>query len=548
MSYSVRNFANTVIYTVADSSANTNALSLTLLGKSLANYGTYLNQNFVWLTENFSSDSANPPPYAVQGQLWWDNTYKFLNVYDGSNWKTVYGNLATLNVNGAVTVGTVSATNLGGLVTTNSQPYITTIGNLTANLGVGGNYHNWGSNVLSVVGAVPAITLGYSGVISAYIYSGPTKVVIGSRGITGGVPIEIQPAAGAGNGNPSFSFTSSGDLEAISGGEFKGYITGAIGANTANTGRFTTVTTTSGGQHIGYITGALGANTPNSVVATSVTTSSGGQHIGYITGALGANTPNSVVATSVTTSSGGQVTGYLTGAIGANSANTGAFTTITSTSHVTPISNNTSNIGALSTLYANVLATNFYVANSIIPIANVSADIGSAQRYYEGAYVVNHTVANSIIPTSNVSANIGSVNRWFSSIYGESFYGTSTAAQYADLAEKYLPDAEYDVGTVMMIGGTAEVTQHDGRKVRAIGVISEYPAYKMNDGQEGGVYVALKGRVPVKVIGPVEKGQSLIGTAHGLAVAQSDDSQWMFGIALENHPDKTIKLIEAVIL
>jgi hypothetical protein len=100
----------------------------------------------------------------------------------------------------------------------------------------------------------------------------------------------------------------------------------------------------------------------------------------------------------------------------------------------------------------------------------------------------------------------------------------------------------------MMVGGNAEVTQHNGNKVRAIGVISEYPAYKMNADQVGGVYVALKGRVPVKVVGPVVKGQALIGTAHGLAVAQSDDSQWMFAISLENHEENTIKLVEAVIL
>ena len=367
MTYSIKNFAQTVTYTVNDSTANTNAVSLTLLGKSLPNYGTYFNQNFVWLMENFSSDSANPPPYAVQGQLWWDNTYKFMNVYDGSTWKTIYGNLANLNVNSTITTSNLTATNISGLITTNaqpyitsfgtlsslsvsgtisaptfgnagatfsgasgtltgtlnaniytansvyagtigntsanlvgtittnSQPYITTIGNLTANLGVGGNYHNWGSNVLSVVGSTPAITLGSSGIVDAYMYSTATKIIIGSRGILGGRPIEIQPAVGIGNGLPTFSFTTGSDLEAIAGGEFLGYHTGAIGANTANTGRFTTVTTTSGGQVIGYLNGAIGANT----------------------------------------------------------ANTGAFTTITSTSHVTPTGNNTANLGAVSTLYAN---------------------------------------------------------------------------------------------------------------------------------------------------------------------------------------------------
>jgi len=100
MSYTIKNSAQTVTYTVNDGTANTNAISLTLIGKSLANYGTALNENFVYLLENFSNTSSNPPAYPVQGQLWWDSTYKFLNVYDNSAWKTVYGNLETLNVNG----------------------------------------------------------------------------------------------------------------------------------------------------------------------------------------------------------------------------------------------------------------------------------------------------------------------------------------------------------------------------------------------------------------------------------------------------------------
>ncbi|NDB56955.1 hypothetical protein EB001_00655 [bacterium] len=542
MSYNIKNFSQTITYTVNDSTANTNAVSLTLLGKSLPNYGTYFNQNFVWLMENFSSDSANPPPYAVQGQLWWDSTYKFMNVYDGSAWKTIYGNLATLNVNGAVNSSSITSTSIAAnAITANSLV-------TTWNVGIGGTPANYGAGYtdLWIDGtSVSQIDLARSGVLKASFVANSGGVYFGTTGIAA-ASLNIMTATGAYLTQNQFTFNTSGDLISTNGGEFIGYHTGPIGANTPNTVVATSVTTSSGGQHIGYLTGALGANTPNTVVATSVTTSSGGQHIGYHTGALGANTPNTVVATSVTTSSGGQITGYhtgaigantantgvfttvtttsggqhigyLTGAIGANTANTGAFTTITSTSNITPTGNNTANLGAVSTLYANVHGTNYYVANSIIPISNVTVDIGTPQATFDA-------------------------------VYATSFFGTSTTAKYADLAEKYLPDSNYEIGTVMMVGGSAEVTQHDGRKVRAIGVISEYPAYKMNDGQVGGVYVALKGRVPVKVIGPVEKGQALIGTAHGLAVAQTDDSHWMFGIALENHNSMTIKLIEAVIL
>jgi len=130
--------------------------------------------------------------------------------------------------------------------------------------------------------------------------------------------------------------TSNGNVSVSSltvAGQITGYHTGAIGANTANSGVFTSVTTTSGGQLSGYLTGPVGANTANSGVFTTLTATSGyqGAASGPLNGTLGATTPNTVVATSVTTTSGGQLTGYLTGAIGANTANSGAFTTVTAT-------------------------------------------------------------------------------------------------------------------------------------------------------------------------------------------------------------------------
>ena len=70
----------------------------------------------------------------------------------------------------------------------------------------------------------------------------------------------------------------------------------------------------------------------------------------------------------------------------------------------------------------------------------------------------------------------------------------------------------------------------------------------MNDGLEGGVYIALKGRVPVRVIGPVTKGQSLFGTSLGLAMAIDESTSTTFAIALENFAENTVGVVEAVIL
>jgi hypothetical protein len=127
------------------------------------------------------------------------------------------------------------------------------------------------------------------------------------------------------------------------------------------------------------------------------------------------------------------------------------------------------------------------------------------------------------------------------------FQGTATAARYADLAEKYLPDAEYAVGTVVKVGGTAEVTVTSWGD-RAIGVVSANPAFMMNKDLEGGIYIALKGRVPVKVKGPVRKGDRLVASDGGVAISAGSAKMDMFAIALESSDEQGVKLVEAVVL
>jgi hypothetical protein len=91
---------------------------------------------------------------------------------------------------------------------------------------------------------------------------------------------------------------------------------------------------------------------------------------------------------------------------------------------------------------------------------------------------------------------------------------TATTARYADLAEKYMPDAQYDPGTVLVIGGLAEVTICQSYENELIaGIVSTDPAYTMNNDLEGGVLIALKGRVPCKVKGPVKKGDILVSSS-----------------------------------
>lgn len=132
-------------------------------------------------------------------------------------------------------------------------------------------------------------------------------------------------------------------------------------------------------------------------------------------------------------------------------------------------------------------------------------------------------------------------------IFVSVMHGTATSARYADLAEKYLADKEYEVGTVMMVGGEKEITACTWGK-RAIGAVSANPAYLMNEGLEGGTVVALKGRIPVKVVGSIKKGDELIASDNGCAVMAVPHANRVFAIALESNDDTGVKLVECLIL
>ena len=130
------------------------------------------------------------------------------------------------------------------------------------------------------------------------------------------------------------------------------------------------------------------------------------------------------------------------------------------------------------------------------------------------------------------------------------FAGNASSASYADLAEKYSSDDDYQPGTVVMFGGEKEVTASVGTATTKVaGVVSTDPAYLMNSAAQG-VAVALKGRVPCFVVGPVSKGDLLV-TSHVPGVARVSDT-WIggavIGKAIEDCPiDGEVRIIEIAI-
>jgi hypothetical protein len=129
---------------------------------------------------------------------------------------------------------------------------------------------------------------------------------------------------------------------------------------------------------------------------------------------------------------------------------------------------------------------------------------------------------------------------------------TATQAQYADLAEKYEADAEYEPGTVLVIGGEKEVTITDeAGSYKVVGVVSTDPAYLMNS-QSNGVAVALRGRVPCKVIGNVNKGDVLVasdtpGYAMVGAMSHTLSPLQIVGRSLETKTDAQPGVVEILV-
>jgi hypothetical protein len=166
---------------------------------------------------------------------------------------------------------------------------------------------------------------------------------------------------------------------------------------------------------------------------------------------------------------------------------------------------------------------------------SLSVDLGDA-----GTFTSTNTASKAVVRDGSGNFAAGTIT------------ATATQAQYADLAEKYEADADYEPGTVLVIGGNAEVTvTEEAGSYKVVGVVSTDPAYLMNS-QANGVAVALRGRVPCKVVGNVNKGDVLVtsdipGYAMVGAMAHSLSPLQIVGRALESKTDAQPGIIEIIV-
>ena len=152
---------------------------------------------------------------------------------------------------------------------------------------------------------------------------------------------------------------------------------------------------------------------------------------------------------------------------------------------------------------------------------SVTGNITGGNLTTAGIITVNSGAAATAIVNgaSNGVGNIGSSSTYFNQVFAK-----ATTAQYADLAEIYVADTEYQPGTVLSFGGTQEVTLSvNPGDVRVAGVVSTQPAYIMNSAcaDTHRTEVALMGKVPTRVTGTVKKGDMMVSAGDGRACACS---------------------------
>ena len=321
-------------------------------------------------------------------------------------------------------------------------------------------------------------------------------------------------------------------------------------------------------------TTVVGTVTATTFSGTNVNAATIGNASATLTGTLStASQPNittlagvtSIGTSGVTTTAAGNFT--ITGSLTVNGTTTTINnTTYETTEYVTTITAtnvNAATIGNASAVLYGTLNSSSASQPNITTLGGVTSIGASGSTTLTGTLqtasqtnitavgtLAGLTVSAAIVPNANTSVNLGSTSVWWNNIYGVTFVGTSTSAKYADLAENYQGDKFYNPGTVLMFGGANEVTLADADTTRVAGVVSTNPAHLMNGGLNGAnvAAVALMGRVPCMIIGPVAKGDLLVSAGFGYAKSNNNAGiGQVIGKALADYPIAAKGVIEVVV-
>lgn len=583
MAYTINLTNGSTFAVIPDGTVNT-ASSVTLIGKNYAGYGQFLDTNFIQMIENFASPSLAGNPTASRlaaplvGQLWWDSTNGLMKVWAGSTWKIMTGSTSgTSQPSTNVVIGDL------WYDTTNAQLKV------------------YNGSSFSVVGPAYSSSQGTTGAIPLSINDNGGTPHLVTAIYTNNTLVAIV--------SPDSTFIPQAPYATAFPRIYKGvtvYNSGVLSGNIANPGNVVitsnntdTLIVTSTGANIsgtvsvsGNITGgnvltgivSASGNLSAANIATGIVSATGNVVAGNVNTAIVSASGNVVsgnVNTGIISASGNLTaanvnygTGTINGTgtlIGKTISITGNITagnvafgsgTITGSGNISTSGNVTGayffgNGSQLTGLSAAVSVSKIENGTSNVQIAasggNVSFNVAGSPNVVVVSSTVmavsNISVANNISTTGNATGNIGSAANPFNTVFAK-----ATTAQYADLAERFAADDVYDAGTVVELGGEKEIT-----KVRidlsenVFGVISTRAAYLMNGAAGDDTThppVAMTGRVPVRVVGTVNKGDRLVSAGDGLARAARPGEATSFNVigrALSSKTTPEEGTIEAIV-
>jgi hypothetical protein len=592
MAYTINLTDGTVFATITDGTINT-ASSMILVGKNYAGYGEFLDENFIHLLENNANTTAPAAP--LTGQLWWDKTNNLLKVYNGSIFKTI---------SAATASASQPASNVTGDLwydTTNQQLKVYTG---SAFIVVGPGF----STAQGTSGAIPETILNSVGatryITSLYVNNVRVGIVYEGASFTPEVSLQTAfPTI-----FPGITLSAS-----VAGAVFAGSATNAQLLDNLDSLQFMrsdTATATTGVLRVqnntGLFVGAANVFNVNTTTTDANIKSdiSGGNliiqaNVGGVTynvaRALGAS-GTFAVANAATVGTTLTVTGN---SAGGNLVTAGQ---VSATGNVTGGNINTVALVQAATVSAtaNVQAGNLRTAGLISSTGNITSAANIAGSFILGngsqltglslgvsvtkiengtsegfINVPNGNIAFTVAGTANVLTlttgtafflgnvstigiektgtnaigNIGSSSNYFNRVFA-----TATTALYADVAERFAADELLEPGTVVELGGTKEITRStEDLSENVFGVISTRPAYTMNGGAgEDDTHppVAMTGRVPVKCVGTVRKGDRLVSAGDGFARAAQPGEATAFNVigrSLENKHLEELGTIEAIV-
>lgn len=481
MAYVINRYNGTVLTTVEDGTVN-QTTEVKFIGKNYAGYGEAQNENFLFLLENFAG--SIPPSRPLSGMIWYDNTTSKIKVYDGSKWKTT-----------------------GGAETSSTAPTGLVEGDLWWNNNTNQLYARNSSNEWVLVGpqgAGSGVTQMQSLVLTDT--TGTAHAVIAAT-----IEDEILYIISA----DEFTISTADSIT--------GFDVVKKGLTLVNTRASTNGVTTSDHRFWGTASNALNLNgkpatdyltVDNSVFTDLVRFNDAGFTIGndsdlIFTIDTDAVTPVLKLARNILRVK--------------DSANNNIY--YLSNTGIHPSVDNTFDLGKTDFRWANVYATTFTGTATQANTLNVAGSYRSAST----------AASPNTIAARDSSGNLTAVV----------FNGTATKARYADLAEKYTTSGDLLPGTAVAVCSHVEHEVEPAKSSQiCIGVVSTDPAYMMNSEAEG-QYIALKGRVPVRVVGPVKKGQAVYAWENG--VCSTVATTGLVGVALETNDDHNEKLVECVL-